>query len=115
MAPPATGAARGYVPRRRTVKLSRRQRHRGDSMIETAAARVVAEIFDLYAGAGHRDYIGECVSQLDHALQCAHFARAGGASAAQIVAALLHDIGHLCAGADAREMESLGIADHEVL
>jgi len=84
-------------------------------MIQRAATRAVTRLFDLYAGAGQRDYLGECVSQMEHALQCAHFARAAGASGEQIVAALLHDVGHLCAGADAQEMEGLGIADHEVL
>lgn len=40
-------------------------------------------------------YGGEAVTQLDHALQCATLARADGASPALVMAALLHDIGHL--------------------
>lgn len=41
------------------------------------------------------DHYGEGVSQLEHALQCAAFAERDGASNALVVAALLHDIGHL--------------------
>ncbi len=43
---------------------------------------------------GHETY-GEGVSQIEHALQCAYFAQRDGASTSQIVAAYLHDIGHL--------------------
>jgi [1-hydroxy-2-(trimethylamino)ethyl]phosphonate dioxygenase len=38
---------------------------------------------------------GEGVNQMDHALQCGYFAQRDGATTAQIVAAYLHDIGHL--------------------
>jgi phosphonate degradation associated HDIG domain protein len=56
---------------------------------------VIDEIFDLYATKGHAEYIGEPISQLEHALQSAHHAEQSGASDALIVAALLHDFGHL--------------------
>jgi len=42
-----------------------------------------------------RDHYGEGVSQQEHALQAAWLAEREGASPALIVAALLHDIGHL--------------------
>jgi phosphonate degradation associated HDIG domain protein len=41
------------------------------------------------------DGYGEGVSQLDHALQCALCAERDGATAAMVVATLLHDIGHM--------------------
>jgi [1-hydroxy-2-(trimethylamino)ethyl]phosphonate dioxygenase len=41
------------------------------------------------------DYDSDRVTQLAHALQCASLAEAADASPALIVAALLHDIGHL--------------------
>ena len=44
---------------------------------------------------GGADYGDERVTQLAHALQCAHLAETAGANAALITAALLHDIGHL--------------------
>jgi len=56
---------------------------------------VVDEICDLFATKGHAAYVGEPVSQLEHALQAAHHAEQAGASDALVVAALLHDIGHL--------------------
>ncbi len=56
---------------------------------------VVDEICELFATKGHAAYIGEPVSQLEHALQSAHHAEQSGASDELIVAALLHDIGHL--------------------
>ena len=48
----------------------------------------------LYAARGGLHY-GEGVTQLEHALQCAVLAQAEGAPPSVIVAALLHDIGHL--------------------
>lgn len=44
---------------------------------------------------GCERYTGEPVSHLEHALQCADFAERAGAADSLVVAALLHDIGHL--------------------
>ena len=55
---------------------------------------VTREIFALFAARGAERY-GERVTQLDHALQCAELARREGAPDTLIVAALLHDYGHL--------------------
>jgi predicted HD phosphohydrolase len=52
------------------------------------------DIERLYAARGGRSY-GEGVSQIEHALQSAALAEAQGAAPSLIVAALLHDIGHL--------------------
>lgn len=54
----------------------------------------VAELADLFAQMGDLHY-GEDVSQLEHALQTAHHAKVDGAPPALIVAALLHDVGHM--------------------
>ncbi len=48
---------------------------------------------------GQKQYGREAVSQLDHALQCAHLAEEAGEMPATVVAALLHDLGHLLAPA----------------
>ncbi len=56
---------------------------------------IVDEICDLFATKGHAAYVGEPVSQLEHALQTAYHAERSGASDALVAAALLHDIGHL--------------------
>ncbi len=50
-------------------------------------------------GAGGGDiYVGEAVTQLEHALQAAALADSAGASDELVIAALLHDIGHLLHG-----------------
>ncbi len=59
-----------------------------------AADAFVAELADLFARLGGLRY-GEDVSQLEHALQTAHHAKVDNAPPAMIVAALLHDVGHL--------------------
>jgi phosphonate degradation associated HDIG domain protein len=63
-------------------------------------ARSVDELFDLYGRWGHDPY-DEVVSQLAHALQTAALAVAAGAPDPLVAAALLHDVGHLLALADA--------------
>lgn len=60
---------------------------------------VMDEIVALYADRGDAAYFGECVSIAQHGLQAAHFARAAGAPPALVVAALLHDVGHLIGNA----------------
>lgn len=59
------------------------------------AASVAAEILAIYAARGTDAYFGERVSTTEHSLQTAGFAHSAGAPEALIVAALLHDIGHL--------------------
>ncbi len=75
---------------------------------------VVDQIFDLFRRQGHLKY-GEDVSQLTHALQAAHFAREQNATPSEVVATLLHDIGHLWES-DSKGAASLGYdARHEDL
>ena len=73
----------------------------------------IASLRRLYAQAHHAEYIGEAVSQTEHALQAAHFAREAGATPPEIAAALLHDVGHLCAADEAPRMGDHGVAGHE--
>jgi 2-amino-1-hydroxyethylphosphonate dioxygenase (glycine-forming) len=61
------------------------------------------------------DYIGEPVSQLEHALQCAARAQAVAAPPTEVLAALFHDVGHLIAPPGSANMDGLGIVDHEHL
>jgi phosphonate degradation associated HDIG domain protein len=53
------------------------------------------EILAIFERRGAGAYFGESVSMTEHALQAAYFAQGAAASSALIVAALLHDIGHL--------------------
>lgn len=53
------------------------------------------DIEPLFTAKGGRMYAGEPVTQLQHALQSAQLAEQSRASAALVVAALLHDLGHM--------------------
>src|SRR5579862_6548922 len=75
------------------------------------------KLLTIYTAAGAHAYFGESVTTLEHSLQTAHYARLANASNALILAALLHDIGHLIESApadfadwalDARHEESGG-------
>jgi phosphonate degradation associated HDIG domain protein len=59
---------------------------------------VVDVITHLFETGGNAAYFGEPVSQTEHALQTAHQAESEGATDALVVAALLHDVGHLLHG-----------------
>ena len=50
------------------------------------------ELFQTRGGAA---YLGEAISQREHALQTSNLAVCGQASDALVAAALLHDVGHL--------------------
>jgi len=73
----------------------------------------IDQILDIYKVRGQEAYCGESVTQLEHALQTAWLAERSGASDALVVAALLHDVGHLLSGLD-EEAARRGIDDaHE--
>ncbi len=55
---------------------------------------IFSKIGKIYNEAGHNHY-GEGVSQIEHAVQCARLAVEEGERSDMVVAALLHDIGHL--------------------
>lgn len=73
----------------------------------------VDQVIALLQTSAHQNYIGESVSQLEHALQAGFFAQQKGSDPAMIIAALLHDIGHLLP--DAPSMAEWGVKDHESL
>lgn len=58
-------------------------------------ADVVALLRNLFEERGDSAYGGEAVSQRQHALQAAHLAAQSNAGDSLVVAALLHDVGHL--------------------
>jgi phosphonate degradation associated HDIG domain protein len=60
--------------------------------------RIVDEIIQRFETNGKEAYLGEPVSQEEHALQAAHLAMCDGAPESLVAAALLHDIGHLLHG-----------------
>lgn len=56
---------------------------------------ITDEILAIFHKRGADAYFGESVSMTEHALQAAHFAQSCAAPPALIIAALLHDVGHL--------------------
>ena len=58
----------------------------------------VDKIITMFTDAGEAVYFGEAVSQTEHALQSAHLAACAGGDDELVVAALLHDIGHMLRG-----------------
>jgi phosphonate degradation associated HDIG domain protein len=60
----------------------------------------VESILEAFEKRGAEIYLGEDVTQLQHALQAAHLAECDGAEESLIAAALLHDFGHLIAGGE---------------
>ncbi len=73
--------------------------------MSTRPQDAIAAIEAMFAERGGLMY-GEHVTQREHALQCATFAERAGASPSLIVAALMHDVGHMLhrdAGAALRE------------
>jgi gamma-butyrobetaine dioxygenase len=60
-------------------------------------------LVELFETRGDAEYLGEPVSQKEHALQCAELVLQDGAPDALVAAALLHDIGHLLPGDDSAQ------------
>ncbi|MBV8784619.1 MAG: HD domain-containing protein [Gammaproteobacteria bacterium] len=74
---------------------------------------VAEEVLALYARHGGGAYFGERVTMREHGLQAAHFARLQGADDSLVLAALLHDIGHLLEEAPADIADWKSDARHE--
>ncbi|MGP0069043.1 MAG: phosphonate degradation HD-domain oxygenase [Isosphaeraceae bacterium] len=73
--------------------------------------KIVEDIVRLFARRGETAYHGEAVSQAEHGLQAAELAEQEGAPDALVVAALLHDVGHLLDGQD-EDLANRGIDGH---
>jgi phosphonate degradation associated HDIG domain protein len=68
----------------------------------------IQDITRLLTERGAQQYGMEAVSQLEHALQCAHLAETAGESKELVIACLLHDLGHLLAA------ERTGTVEHDL-
>lgn len=85
---------------------------------EEKAKQSAAAVISLFSRQGSGDYVGEPVSQAEHALQAADLARRAGFGDQEILAALLHDVGHMIGlemGDKVKRMDDCGIVDHEGL
>lgn len=86
-----------------------------DMNSSSSLAPEVQEIFSLYEVYGSEVY-GEDVTQLEHAVQSAQLAESEGFDEEVILAALFHDIGHICThqqGEAAKQMGAYGIMSHD--
>lgn len=80
----------------------------------TSNQKIVDDIFELYDKHGAEEYAGEKVSQLEHMVQAAQLAMEGGFDDEVVLAAFLHDVGHLLPIHDESEaMGGYGMMDHE--
>ena len=80
-----------------------------------ADAQATADrILEFLSTAGQVEYHEERVSQLEHALQAAHLARQDRGTDEEVIAALLHDIGHIWPVVG-RQMTSVGVISHDAI
>lgn len=92
-------------------------------MTAEQAEKITDEIMELYKGYGGNEYAGEKVTQLEHMAQAAQLAEEQGYDEEVILAAFLHDIGHISEAAKGgalmtasrADMDGYGIVDHEEL
>jgi phosphonate degradation associated HDIG domain protein len=83
-------------------------------MDKQTAQQVTNEIMGYYQNHGGEEYAGEKVTQLEHMVQAAELAEQQGFDEEVVLAAFLHDIGHICnPGHGDNEMDGFGIKDHE--
>jgi len=69
------------------------------------------EVKELFDSAQAEEYLGEDITLVEHMIQCAELARKSKAPAWLIVAALLHDIGHILVP-DAATAQDSGVDMH---
>ncbi|HTL08245.1 MAG TPA: HD domain-containing protein [Chitinophagaceae bacterium] len=83
-------------------------------MTEEQIQTTVSTVFELYDKHGAEEYAGEKVSQLEHMVQAAQLALQGGFDDEVVLAAFLHDVGHLLPIDEAHHsMDGFGMMDHE--
>lgn len=83
-------------------------------MDKLRATQIADEIIALYEQYGGNEYYGEAVTQLQHACQSAELAQQAGCDVEMVLAAFLHDIGHICvAGHNVTVMDNYGVMNHE--
>ena len=78
------------------------------------AEKIADEIISLFETKGGANYSGEAVTQLEHACQTAQLAEEDGNDDDVIIAAFLHDLGHLLDD-EQEEMDGYGVKDHEAI
>lgn len=88
---------------------------KAQNMDKQQAKKTAAEIIEIFELKGGSDYAGEEITQLEHAYQAAQLAEAQGFDDEVILAAFLHDLGHLLEEEGVEMMEGYGVKDHEAV
>lgn len=81
-------------------------------MTKNNITSIVDEIFSLYEKYGAGEYAGEKVTQLQHMVQAGELAKNAGYDDEVVLAAFLHDIGHILE-TEHDQMDGFGTVDHE--
>ncbi len=86
-------------------------------MMHPNSGETAEAVFAVFRNRGHEEYHGEPVSQLEHALQTAVLAKRDHPNDPEfIIAAFLHDYGHLCGSVSGDDnMDGYGIRQHELI
>jgi phosphonate degradation associated HDIG domain protein len=85
-------------------------------LTKESAIRTADEIMMMYKQHGGSEYAGEKVTQLEHMVQAAQLAEEKGFDEEVILAAFLHDIGHIAEEANGvNAMDEYGLKDHEAI
>jgi 2-amino-1-hydroxyethylphosphonate dioxygenase (glycine-forming) len=85
-------------------------------MNKAEATSIADAIIDLYQRYGGENYSGEKVTQLEHMVQAAQLAQEQGYDEEVVLAAFLHDVGHISeALTEENEMDGYGVKDHEAI
>merc|ERR1712106_453666 len=90
------------------------------TLLAMSAAGAISSIFSLYDKWGMENYIGENVTQLQHAQQAALQAEQAGYGDLVVIGAFLHDIGHLIGMENSLPLMEqngtpLGTVDHDAV
>lgn len=76
--------------------------------------QIIEAIFELFNKQGGDVYIGEPVTKYEHMVQSACIAQNLGYSDEMVIAALLHDIGHVSVALTTEnDMDGFGVKDHD--
>ena len=85
-------------------------------MDKLSSLKTIDDIINLYQEFGNSDYIGEEVTQVEHAVQGALLAQQEGYDNETIIGVLLHDVGHLVGlKFNLEQMDNLGALFHETI
>ena len=76
---------------------------------------IADEIMNAYLDRGKEIYFGESITQIEHACQAAAFAINDGQDSEIILAAFLHDYGHLIDNTPENQMDTFGVKNHEAI